>query len=276
MSESFMRIAGRLNDLDERLRLLETYSARVQTPAVFWNLTALRGLWTQGQVDYQNPYCLDLAGGDYHLDLINAPIFGYDGAAPYIELDGVNQYERRLDGGAGNWADITGGETYVRAAQRGLTLGGWFKFQRLTNQELLIGKSTGVAAASSYHLVFRGDLAGDPIRFVVSTGAAFVSATVTPVVATASWVFVAGRYDPGAELKVYAGIGDGSPVQTGTNAVGVPAALPDTASDFTIGSYSGGASYLDGRASFCFLCAAMLSDAAIASIYSQTRALYGV
>lgn len=277
-AESLLRIAARLNSLSERVRLLETHGHRTQSFAPFWSLAVARGLWPMGPVDYQAaPQAADVSGLGYHLDNINSANFGNDGAAPYVDFDGVNQYLRRVDGGAGNWADITGAEGYVPAAQRGCTIGGWFQFDRLTNGEWLIGKGTGAAALSSYWLIFRGDLANDPLRFTVSNGAANfqVDAQIAP--ATATWTYVVGRYDPGAEIKIYAGQGDASPLTTNTNVVGIPAALNDSASDFTIGAPSGGAAnQLDGRASFCFLCAARLSDEMVRVLYSQTRALFRV
>jgi len=276
-AESYRRIAARLNALEARLNTLSTFGHRVQSIAPYWSLGGLRALWPMGSVDYQAaPQAADVAGFGYHLDNINGAQFGYERAAPYVNLNGVNQYLRRLDGGAGNWADILGTEAYISPADRGLTLGGWFRFDRLTNHEMLCGKSTAAAGTSSYHLVFRGVLAGDPVRMEVSTGAAFVTATVSPGIAATSWTFVAGRYDPGTEVKVYVGIGDASPLQTGTQAAGVPAALPDTGTSFTVGSYQGGLSYLDGFAAYVFLCATQLEDDMITALYSQTRALFGV
>lgn len=275
-AESFLRIAGRLNALTERLNTLSTFGHRTASVAPYWSLAGLRAAWPMSSVNYANPMAADVSGNGYGLDNINSADFGNDGAAPYAQFDGVNQYLRRVDGGAANWADITGGEGYIVAAQQGLTLGGWFCFDRLTNSEFLMGKGTGAPPASSYWLIFRGDLANDPIRLTISNGAATdqVGVQITP--ATGTWTFVAGRYEPSTEIKVYAGQGGAAPLTTNTNAVGIPAALNDSASDFTIGSISGGGNYLDGRASFCFLCAAMLSDTMITALYSQTRALFGV
>ena len=275
-AESYRRIAHRLNDLDARLRMLETHGHRVQSIAPYFSLGAARAIWSMGSVDIANPIAADISGNGYDLDAINTPVFGTEGASPYVWFNGTTQYLRKVDGGAGAWADILGTEPYVTAAERGLTLGGWFKPYRLTNNEFLMGKSTGVAATSAYSLVFQGAVANDPVLFSISTGAAFVSATVQPGISASSWVFVAGRYDPSTEIKVYVGIGDAEPIQTATTVAGIPATLPDVAADFTIGSYSGGASYFSGRASRCFLCASMLSDEMIHLIYSQTRALYGV
>jgi len=179
------------------------------TQGIVSSLPYLRAGWTMGQVDYQNPYAMDINGNTYPLSSVNGPVFGVEQDRPsiYVEFDGVNQYLSRADGGAGNWADILGTETQIPAGQRGLTFGGWFKFDRLTNAEILIGKGTGVAAASSYYLAFRGDLANDPFQFTISNGAALTAVTLTfsQTVATGRWYFVCGRYTPSTETKIYVG-----------------------------------------------------------------------
>lgn len=276
-TESLLRIATRLNGIDERVRMLETFGHRTQTIAPYWSLGVARAFWSMGSVGYaaaaQVP---DLSGGGNALDNVNVATFGNENAAPYVEFNGTTQYLQRADGGVGNWADITGTETYVTAAERGLTLGGWFRPGRTTNAEVLTGKDTGAAAASAYRLEFRGDLANDPVRMVVSTGAAYAAAAANSGATADEWMFCVGRYNPGAEIKAYVGIGNANPLVTGTLAAGIPAALPDVAANFTVGSRSGGGNYFQGRASYCFLCACMLSDTMIQAIYSQTRALFGV
>ncbi len=50
--------------------------------------------------------------------------------------------------------------------------------------------------------------------------------------------------------------------------------LFDGTADFCIGSLSGGGSYLDGRASMCFLSAVAVSDAIVSAFYQQTRTMF--
>jgi len=57
---------------------------------------------------------------------------------------------------------------------------------------------------------------GDPFQFHISNGAAINTVTFTRTVApaTATWYFVAGRYDPSAEIKVY--VGNNGPLESAT------------------------------------------------------------
>lgn len=267
-------IVRTISRLEESLLRIMTVDPQKRTTAPLMSLPQLRATWTMGQVDYQNPQALDISGGGYHLTNNNVALFGDDLSAPYADFDGVNQYLSRADGGAGNWADITGTEAYIPAAQQGLTLGGWFYFDRITNNETLIAKSDATVAGTAYMLQFRGDLANDPIRFIVGSGvAAFtVELQITPT--TGRWYFIAGRYDPGTEITLY--IGSGGALVTNTNVVGIPAALVDNGTQFTIGANAVPGNYLDGKASCCFLCAGFLSDAWVGCLYSQLRSIFRV
>jgi len=269
-------IARSVSRMEQRLDWLDATDPQKRTMGILQSLPFIRAAWTMGFIDYQNPQVCDATGMQYRLTNNNASLFGFDSSAPYAEFDGVNQYLSRADGGAGNWADILGTEGYIPVSQRGLTIGGWFRFDRLTNAEFLAGKNDNTIANLSYQLIFRGDLANDPLRFTIGNGAAADSVDVNITPETGRWYFVAGRYDPGTEIKIYAA--SGGAVQENTNAVGIPAALNDSNSEFTIGAYSAGAAgaYLDGRASCVFLCAGMLSDAWIRCLYSQFRSIFRV
>lgn len=232
-------------------------------------LPGLRGFWPMSSVDYTAASrARDLSGQGYHLTDNNTPTFNFDGLAPYVEFNGTTQYLSRADGGVGNWADILGTETYIDAAIRGLTLGGWFYFDDATpaTTEDCIDKRVAAAANSSYSL---GRLATAQIFFNVSTGAGFVTAPGANVGAD-RWVFLVGRYIPSTSVDVFV---DDDEVNT---VIGVPASLVDSTAPFTIGARGVPSQYLDGRASMCFLCAAALSDAIILSLFEQTKAMFGV
>lgn len=271
-----IEIARSVARVEKRLQYVESTDPQKRTLAPLASLPFIRAGWTMGFIDYQNPRVCDVTGMGYRLTDNNGPTYGFDLSAPYVEFNGANQWLNRADGGAANWADILGTEAYVPANLRGLTFGGWFYFDRLTNQEFLIAKDNAVAAGSSYRLEFRGDLANDPFRFVISNGAAFttVTHTLSKTVETSRWYYVVGRYDPGTETKIYLGAGDA--LESSTNVVAIPAALNDSAADLTIGAQSGGGLYLDGRASCCFLCAGYLSDAWVRCLYSQLREVFRV
>jgi len=209
----------------------------------------------------------DLSEQDRTLNY-NGGSYAYTGLVPLLSLGGgAGAYLNRLDEAG---LDILGTEAWI--ADKGLTIGGWFNFDRLTAQEFLIGKASTVAATSSYWLSFRGDVANDPVRFNISDGAALDTVDVQITPSTSSWTFVVGRYDPSTEIKVFAAQGT---LESNTNAVGIPAALNNSGVDFTVGADSTGANRLQGDVSACFLCACRLSDTLISSIWHHTRALYG-
>lgn len=229
-------------------------------------LPALRAFWPMSSVDYTvASRTRDIAGGGYHLSDNNTPVFGYDQLAPHVEFDGVNQYLSRADGGAANWADITGIEAYVAAAQRGLTLGGWFYFDVLGTTATLLSK-WGAGGQQSYLLQRQ---AANTARFAVHSGAVFASSGVIPVV-TSTWYFMVGRFIPSTEVNIFVN-DNASPV-----VAGIPAALADSTIGFSVGARAVPSDYLDGRASLCFLCAAALSDSIISALFHQTRKLYNV
>lgn len=236
------------------------------------NLPGLRGAWTMGSLD-ENGDQFDLSGQGRTLGYNGNPIYGYSSLIPVISLDGTGDYLNRADEAG---LDILGTETYIGPVRRGLTFGGWFRPGRLTASEFLIGKGTTAAAASSYWIIFRGTVAGDPIRFAVSDGAAndTVDVTLSTAPVVDEWLFACARYDPSTEIKVWAAQSDG--LESNTNAVGIPAALNNSNADFTIGAPSGAASaLLQGYASLCFLCAMHLTDSLVSAIWHHTRALYG-
>ena len=273
-----IQVASKIFDLERDTSWMKTSDSQQRLASILLSVPQFRAGWTMAQVDYAAATQANALGTGYPLANNNVATFGADGSAPYCEFDGTNQYLSRADGGAANWADVIGTETYVPAAQQGLTFGGWFYFDRLTNQEFLIGKSTAAAAAtSSYWLEFRGDQAGDPFDLNISNGAAITTIRLTRATAPVAgeWYYVVGRFDPSTELKIY--VGNGGPLETAANLAAIPAALNDSAADFTIASLSaGGGRWLDGKASCCFLCAGALPDTWITCIYSQFRSIFQV
>jgi hypothetical protein len=254
---------------DARVQTLESaeYTFDMRSVAAFLQLPGLRALWSMSSVAYTNPQALDISGNGQHLTNNNSADFGRDGIAPYVNFDGVNQYLSRADGGAGNWADIRGNETYIVAADQGLSVGGWFYWAALPGAvtEYLMAKDDG-GANRQYRLDQGAFGAADTISFTVWPGP--VALTGGKIVA--GWNFCAGVFNAtDADLTVYVN-GD---ITTG----GVIAApLADTGAAFTIGASAAPGSYFTGRASKGFLCAAAIPDAVLNSVFNQTRQAFQV
>ncbi len=261
----------------ELLELLSVYFVENDNPSYALGqavssilaLPALRAFWPMSSIDYTvASRARDIAGGGYHLTDNNAVLFGHDQLAPYAELDGVNQYLSRADGGAANWADITGTEAYVVAAQRGLTLGGWFYFDNVAGgSEVTISKD---AAAPNRGYFMRRNGAGTARFAITVDGAALTVIDSTVTIGAAAWAFMIGRFVPSTSIDVYINNVKAS------NIAGIPASQFDNAAFFAIGARSTPGSYIDGRASLCWLCAAALSDSEISALYHNTRKLYNV
>ena len=234
-------------------------------------LPGLRAMWTMGAHSAAGGHLLDPTANGAWLGNINTVPLGYEGLAPVAILGGVNDYFARADGGANSWADCTGGETFINNAVRGMIVGGWFRLDRLTNLEGLIGKWAGVLAQNNYLLAFRGDLANDPIEFHCGNGGAVANATLNFSPVAGTWYFCWGRYD-----RTSGDITVGVDNQTSVNAATGLGNLVDGTAPFNIGTYGSAIAYcLQGRVSFCELCGMSLSDTIMKNAFHQTRALFG-
>ena len=88
---------------------------------------------------------------------------GYSGIIPYAAVYGAG--EPYLLGTIASEYRITGTETYIAAAQRGLTIGAWWKFTATSTAEGLMGRDDGSGLTWSYYLEKQ---ATDYPRFVVT------------------------------------------------------------------------------------------------------------
>jgi hypothetical protein len=232
-------------------------------------LPGLRGFWPMSSVGHLaasrardvsvNGHDLGDAGGvvQFGSDQTFIPIADFQG--------GANDYLTLADAGAGGWADVLGTEAYVKTADRGLTIGGWFYDGTLSGAvEHLIAKEDG-GANLQYRLVKD---AADLLQFRVWAG----PVTVTSAAAlNAGWNHCVGIYDnANQDLHV---ILNGV---VASNAGAAPAALPDTGAAFTIGADGAGANLFTGYGSVCFICAAAIDTVVAQSLYWHAAALYGI
>jgi len=270
---SFQPITQDYND--EQMDLLSVHFWKRNEPNVAWRhavssvmaLPALRAFWPMSSVDYTVANrARDVSGGGYHLSDNNTVTFGYDQLAPYAGFDGINQYLDRADGGAANWADITGAETYVAPKAGGLTLGGWFYFDNATGAaEGLMSKWGATNATRAYRLI--REAVGNISMGVrtISPAVVVVNSTATP--GAGAWIFAVGRFVPGASVDVYVNADKDTRATAETT-------IQDVTTSFFIGNIN--ALYLAGRASMCWLCASALSDSIIMALFQQQRKMYNV
>ena len=233
--------------------------------SMFQALPGLRGFWPMSAFDSSgNAY--DQSGHGHTLTYNGNPRYDFDGLAPYIRFDGTGDYLSRADEAD---LDILGTETYVAAGHRGITLGGWFRPENVTNTMSLISK--WAPANFSYILQADGAAGGDPVIFYMSDdGANTSSASSTTGFSANEWQFMAGRFNDaltGKELAVW--LNDEM-----TSAASARASIFNGNADFNISGNNSGSNLLTGRASMCFLCAVALHDSTVWNIYQQTRALF--
>ena len=263
----------KLTDIGRRLDTQELPEKSSDLISPFMSLAGRRVFWPMSSVDYTNPQALDIGGGGYHLTNNATATFGQDNLIPYVNFVAAsNQYLSRADGGAANWADITGLETFIVAADRGLTILCWFFLTAVPGaQQFLISKLLFGANLSYFLSILNTGV----VRHGISnTGAAIVQQDSSNIVNTNAWNFTALRFVPSTSVDVWLNGVKASLV------AGIPASIFDGTAIFHISGFDNGAggvnSPFNGRISLVPLSAIALSDATISSLFQQTRGAFGV
>lgn len=253
------------DEFSERLRDLETAEFAPEMISPFLALPGLRGFWPMSAFQ-SNGDAFDQSGNGRLLTYNGNPTYNFDGLAPYIDLDGVGDVLSRADEAG---LDILGTETYVAAAARGLSMGGYFYFNNAAAAvENCIAKWNIAGNQRAYRLV--RNAAGNGAVEMSSTGADFPG-VVGAAIGAGTWTFMAGRFDV---ANVYITVDDVT-----TSAASGIAALFNSNAPLLLGARgTAGAptELMTGRESLCFLCATFLPDGIINSLFQQTRGAFGV
>jgi len=259
------------DEFSERLRDLETMETAPDLISPYLALTGLRGFWPMSAFQ-SNGDCFDQSGNARLLTYNGNPTYNYDGLAPYLEMDGVGDFLERFDEAG---LDIIGTETYIDAAVRGLTMGGWIWVTATGTDDGFMTKWNDLAGFRGYRL--KQGIGGPPITFafeISSDGTAITSVSSDAnSLTTGVWHFLVGRFDPSAELAIFLNS------DKNTNVAAIPASIVNNAESFMIGAQAPAGvpiEHMTGRASLCFLCAAYLSDDIIIGLFDQTRGAFGV
>jgi hypothetical protein len=231
----------------------------------FLALPGLRGFWPMSSVDGSGNL-RDLSEQDRTLTNTNTAQYNYSNLIPYAQFTAASsQYFTRADEAG---LDILGTESYIASAARGLTMGCWCWFDNAaTALEFLLSK-WGAVGQRSYLL--RRSATGFGQFVITNDGSIQETVPASTTIDVATWVFMAGRFTPSAELKIWVNN------NSWTNTSGISASIFNSNAAFTLGASSVPDSYLGGRLSMCFLCATALSDAIIGQLYEQSRVAYGV
>lgn len=271
MSDYLMQLQKNLDGLTRRVDSLikpETASAADYTKvaALYQSLPCLRflglgGLGSGGE-------WRDASNNGMSLTYNGNPVMSYTTqGAPYFYYDGVGDFHSHADDAH---FDITGTDTVVAAAVRGMTCGAWVYFQNGTgSSEWILSKYLTTGNQRSYAL--RRAIGGVLQAYVSTDGTALVNVVSVGTLSQAVWYFVAMRFMPSATLDNW--LND----TKATQAAGVPASIFNGTAVFEVnGINAGGTELMTGRVGFPFVCACALSDAIIGQLYQSSRGLFGV
>ena len=235
--------------------------------SMYCMLPGIRGFWPTssfGQVGANDYDLIDLSGQGRHLTGAAAPLYGHDGLAPYVEIDGTKDwFHRATESGF----DILGNEAYV--VEPGITAGCWFYPTDIAGYQELLSK-WGAAGQRSYSFAYAANFGGDPFQFTMSDDGTNTDFVRNPNTTLNTWNFGVGRFndaDAGEELAAWV-----NTIKT-TAATARPSIFASNAS-FMIGSSTGGTGLFTGRISLAFLCASALPDYMINALYGHTKAMF--
>lgn len=217
-------------------------------------LPGLHCFWpTSAHHDTHQAVYVDDIACDYDLTMTNTPVLQLWslGLPPCVQFTAANsQYLTYADDGQ---FDILGTETHIIAAQRGLALGGWFRFSALANLQGMMSKWISVGNQRSYRIY--KDAANHIVFEISSLGTAITAVAVTSAgtVAADTWYHIFARFVPSTAMDIYI---DAVPT---TLAVGVPASIWHSNAAFAVGR-TDGANYANMYASLMHLCASSCWD----------------
>lgn len=232
--------------------------------SMFLTLPGLVGFWPGSAVGTAG-LLNDLSGNGLQMNNNNGVLFSAETSSliPWLEFDGVNQYFSRADEAI---LDISGTEAYVATPIQGITLGGWFWFDAIGVTYGLMSKFV-TGGQASYRM--RRD-SNNRVFFLVSsdgTNEVGTSSVDAPNTTAGAWFFCVGRAINGTTITVFL---NGIENEGGA---APPAPIFNSTSDFEIGRMNAG-SYLNGRASMCFLCAAAVPTVHLTTLYQWTRPMF--
>jgi hypothetical protein len=229
----------------------------------FRALPGLRGLWTADSADSTGAMT-DRSGQGRNMTYNGNPTLNvYNSLVGYWDYDGTGDYHSLVDSGG---LDITGTETIIASAIRGLTMGGWFWIDASATRYGFMGKNVSAGQASYDLWVFE---TGTFPQFRISGDGTNVDGIGSTTALTANaWHFLVGKYIPSTSVNLYQ---DGTKF---TNSTGVDASIFNSTSAFEIGRFTGG-SALNGRCALAFLCASALPDDLLDYLLFTTRGFFG-
>lgn len=266
-------LQGRISDLEQiEYRVPHTGHSTIseaQSKAIstILGIPGLRGFWPC-TVASATGQLIDLSGNDLHMDRLGGPLF-YQWTSGRllgsVFLDGTGDYFRLTDSTA---IRITGTETYIPTVHKGLALGAWVYFNNTASSlESIFTKRLGGTQLSFY--IRR--LSSGKINFEITsdgTGGTVKNVESTGTIGQGVWTFIAARFDPSTELKVW--INETTDVNTSS----IPASIHAGTANINLGGRDDGSDLMDGSVALVWYTPIALLDDYLSHIYNITQPLF--
>lgn len=238
----------------------------------FLSLIGLRGFWPMGPMN-ETALTLDISSNSRNLTKVGAgaSVAYDDEVAKFIPYSNfyASQYLYRNDE---NGLDITGTETSIHSASRGLTIGCWVRIPSTppAADTGIIGKYYSTGNQRSY-LLYR-KTATNKYNFIISsdgTNGIAIESNITPS-SSGGWSFVVGKFDPLTEVSIF---------HNGywyKNTSGIPSSIFVSTARLEIGSFNNGltSTTWTHNGTLYFLTASALTDRQIEYLYAITSPLF--
>lgn len=220
-----------------------------ETREPFINLPGLRGYWPMSAVDFLGN-AKDHSGASSDLARVGSPQFGH-GTGSYVQCGVGTDYLA----GSASAQTITGLETWIEPAIRGLTVGVWVKVDVSPVANTGLVTKWGLATTRSYQLTWRAD---NSVLFGVTAAGTTATLVLSGVTGIGVWTYIVGRFTPSNELAVF--VNQAKVVNT----TSIPASIFTGTSIFEIGRVGATSpGILEAKFRDAFLCQAILTDVEI-------------
>lgn len=244
--------------------------------SMYQQLPGLIGFWP-GNVGTTTSGGLlrDMSGAGLHLTagVVNVEAADTTGLRRWNTYNGTTQYASIADAA---FNSIIGTESAINSTIRGLTVMAWVRPTSGTGSyEAVIGKFKTAGDERSWVLRRKDTGHGQFIANGSGPAANNVAVQSTNTLDADEWRFVAGRYTPSTQVRIWEGFTYG--LVTNENTTSVPATLFDSTGDLSVGAVNTSgtaANFWSGDLSLIALCRAALPDLFIESIFNLTRPLF--
>lgn len=260
------RLEGRITDLESNENQVSHTAPRIynrdaEVDGLLRSLPGLIGYWKMNTTYYPGSTYEFLSGGAQNTDLAvsgTSVTRGTNNVGPGYQNGGGNGYLTRVSATPFN---ITGTESWIPTAQKGLTIGCLVQTRDVApaNNGGFLGKYNSSGDQRSYLTYYNAGLTPDKITFLVNgTGTSGGNRLVSSERALTQneFIFVSCRYnaqDQAMHIRVNG--------ETETNLTSIPSSIFVSTADFNIGTYSNSSTFrYDGLWLYAFLCASDISE----------------